>query len=533
MQAPFSRTLPCLLEEMAARQPEAMAVISQGQAYSYAELAQRVRSLATALRGMNIRRGDRVAVLATNGIEWLETVFAALQTGAVVVPISTWSKAGELAFILEDAHIHTLLAPPPSGKDDYTALIGQLLPEASSGDAWQSSRFPDLRNVIIMGTPPYTAPRDMPAPALENGPSAVDDAIILYTSGSTSKPKAVPLAHYGLIENGFAIGERQGLGPDDRVLVSVPLFWAYGAANALPATFTHGAALVLQDRFEPQGALDLIETHRCTALYTLPTMTTALIHHPSFDRARTQSLRRGLTIGTAQDVTNAADMLGATDICNLYGSSETYGNCCVTPHDWSLRRRTLCQGPPLPGVSLRFSDPESGVLLKPGMVGQIEVSGYLMRGYDGQSAALNPSIFTPDGWYRTGDLGRLSPEGDLIFVGRTSDMIKRAGINVSPAEVEDVLMQHTDVAQVGVVGTPDPTRDEIIVAFVVPTEGATPTGSDLIAHCRTIASRYKIPDRIYFRDRLPTTSTGKLLRQSLREEAERLASSCRETTDAA
>ena len=141
-------------------------------------------------------------------------------------------------------------------------------------------------------------------------PSAVDDALILYTSGSTSKPKAVRLAHYGLIENGFNIGERMALGPADRIFASIPLFWAYGSANALPATFTHGATLVLQDRFEPGEALALIERHHCTAIYTLPTMTTALIQHRDFGLARTGSLRTGLTIGTAQNLVDAATILG-------------------------------------------------------------------------------------------------------------------------------------------------------------------------------------------------------------------------------
>ena len=175
-----------------------------------------------------------------------------------------------------------------------------------------------------------------------------DTLVILYTSGSSNRPKAVPLAHGAAIENAFDIGARQGLGPEDRVLVSIPLFWSYGAVNALPAILSHGATMVLQDHFEPGGALDLIERWQCTALYTLPAMTNALVGHPEFDRARTRTLRTGVTIGAPQDIIKAAEELGAGEICNIYGATENYGNCCVTPYYWPLERRASCQGPPLP-----------------------------------------------------------------------------------------------------------------------------------------------------------------------------------------
>src|SRR5262249_5599219 len=160
-----------------------------------------------------------------------------------------------------------------------------------------------------------------------------------YTSGSSARPKAVPLRHYGLIENGFAIGERMGLTASDRVFVAVPLFWAYGAVNALPATLTHGGTMVLQAAFEPVEALELIERHCCTATYTLPNMTAALLEAEEFGPPRVESLRTGLTLGSAAEVVRAAEGLGAERICNIYGGTETYGNCCVTPSEWPLARR--------------------------------------------------------------------------------------------------------------------------------------------------------------------------------------------------
>lgn len=529
MQPPTSRTFPELLRELAAVAPDRCAVIDGAVSVTYAGLAQRAHLVTNALRAAGVKRGDRVGVLLSNRIEWLEIFFGASAAGAVVVPISTWSKPAELEFILSDGGVSVLFAMPSSGKEDFFAALNMLVPEAFEQDEWVSARLPALHLLVAMApTAPgagwcthngfCAAASDAP---LGDGPDPADDALILYTSGSTSKPKAVRLAHGALIENGFNIGGRMGLAANDRVFVSVPLFWAYGSANALPAAMSHGAAIVLQDRFEPGGALALIEQHRCTAIYTLPTMTSALIAHQDFALARTASLRTGLTIGSPQDVIAAATGLGAAHICNIYGSSETCGNCCVTPWDWPLDRRAVCQGPPLPGVSLRLVHAETGAKADPGQPGLIEVTGYLMAGYGGQSSSHNATVFTADGWYRTGDLGQLSEDGDLIFLGRATEMIKRAGINVSPAEVEDVLLQHPAVAQVAVVGAPDPARGEIIVAFVVTMKPATE--AELIAHARTLASTYKVPDQIVFRTELPATATGKLQRQPLKAEAAALS----------
>ncbi len=533
MRPPISVTFPELLDEMATA-GSGIAVIDRGISHSYSALAQSARRVAIGLRACGIEPGQRIGLLISNRIEWLEIFFGATMTGAVVVPISTWSTPAELEFILRDADVAALFVMPSLGNTDFFAAMRALVPEASTTEEWTSPRFPALTTLVALcdekpalGWTDYacfkTAAPDPGGDRGDDRPCATDDALILYTSGSTSKPKAVRLAHRALIENGFNIGERQGLGPDDRVLVSVPLFWAYGSANALPATLSHGGTMVLQERFEARGALDLIEQHRCTAIYTLPTMTAAMTAHPAFTRKRTESLRTGLTIGSPQDVINAANGLGATQICNIYGSSETCGNCCVTPSDWSLDRRSSCQGPPLPGVRIRLIDPDTATEAKAGEAGLIEVTGYLMSGYGGQSAIHNADVFTDDSWYRTGDIGMFSDEGDLVFLGRSTEMIKRAGINVSPAEVEDILLRHPDVVDAAVVGAPDAARGEIIVGFVVCAPNTTTDA--LIAHCRALSSSYKVPDRIFFRDRLPSTTTGKLQRQTLKADAMALTTS--------
>jgi fatty-acyl-CoA synthase len=503
---PDSRDLGFLLREQAARFGAHPAVIGGGETIGYARLAERAARIASFLTARGIRRGDRIGLLMNNRLEWLETFFGAAMAGAVTVAFSTWSKREELAYLIEDSGIRLLVALDRfSGQNFADDLRAIAAPE-----------------IVLLGEdrdPCWTSYQAMleSLPAFSGQPArAEDDAIVIYTSGSSSRPKSVPLSHGGIIENGFNIGERQGYTHADRVLLAPPLFWSYGSANALSAVITHGATLVLQSRFEPAEALDLIEQHRCTALYTLPAITAALISHPSFRPERTKTLRTGLTIGAPQDVRTAAVVLGAREICNVYGQTETYGNCCVTWHHWPLERRAACQGPPLPGVAIRIVDETTGGVLPAGYPGLIEVEGYVMRGYIGASASQTEAAMTADGYFRTGDMGELTESGDLRFIGRTTEMIKKGGINISPAEVEDVLMRHPAVAMAGVVGVPDETQGELIAAFVIRKPGHAVNEVSLIAHCRDIASRYKVPDVISFRDALPVTVTGKLMRRDLK-----------------
>jgi fatty-acyl-CoA synthase len=285
---------------------------------------------------------------------------------------------------------------------------------------------------------------------------------------------------------------------------------------------THGATLVLQDRFEPGEWLGLIERRRCTAVYTLPSMTGAGLRHPEFRRERVKSLRTGLMIGSPEEVRVAAEELGADQICNIYGATETYGNCCVTPCDWPLDRRMHSQGPPLPGMRLRIVDPETGRVMPAGETGLVEVGGHVTPGYAGESAAHNAAVFTADGYFRTGDLGFLDAQGDFRFVGRDAEIIKRGGINVSPAEVESLLLQYPGVAQAAVVGAAAGERGEAIVAFVVPHPDASLDPDALREHCRRLASSYKVPDHIEIRAALPVTETGKLFRRALGDQAQAL-----------
>ena len=515
--APFARTLIELIREQAARFPDAIALVCPQGRFSYQAMAQRADRVAGALHANGVRRGDRIGLLMGNRVEWLDLCLGAGALGAITVPLSTWSTRRELEFLLQDAAVSLLVAAARFGDSDFESDLVALQgsPGVPATDhIWlldgTGEQFAQMSDRLQGATA-------MPAAAPGAGPSAGDDALVLYTSGSTSTPKAVPLRQYAVIENGFNIGERQGLHAGDRVLLSSPLFWSFGSANALPATWTHGATLVLLEKFDAALALDAIERERCTAVYTLPAMTAALARHPDYRPERLSSLRTGVTIGSTDDFMFAVRTLGAAELCNIYGATETCGNCAVTWHHWPVERRSTCQGPPLPGQRLRFVDEDSGAPVPPGTPGLIEVSGFTTTGYSGVSAGQNDKAFTSDGYYKTGDMGMLNAEGDLVFVGRVSEMIKRAGINVSPAEVEEVLRRHPSVRDVAVVGVPDPARGERIFAYVVQ---VAPEQFDALAlqrHCAAEASKYKWPDQIECCAGLPLTTTGKLQRRELQK----------------
>ncbi len=537
--APRARTLAALLDECAERQPEALAVVSRGRHVRYGDWATDAVALARVLaRHFGLRRGDRVALLCTNRLEWLAVAFAAARLGAPLVGISTWSRSVELEYVLQHARPTLVVTLDRFRSGSYLRVWRELLPElwdAPAPESFRSDRFPFLRGVVILESDSGSAESPRSAPEGELLPrgayryadlvrmgaahgtghlppgtwaSSADVAFVLYTSGSTARPKAVPLQHYACIENGYHIGERQGLRPTDRVWLSVPLFWSYGSANALMALMTHGAAAVLQEAFEAGEALTLIEQEQCTVYYGLPNITRALVDHPAFRPERTGSLRTGLTIGSAADIRLTAEELGVHGICNIYGSTETYGNCAVTPTTDSLELRAESQGPPLPGVTVRVVDPATGVDVACGETGEFWVKGYVMPGYLDDPEQTATSL-TVDGFFRTGDLGRIDDAGYVRFLGRATEMIKTGGINVSPLEVEEFLATCPGVGQACVVGVPHPVKGEIVAALVRRTPGSTLSAAELRAHCWARIAAYKVPEVVMFVDDLPRTETGK------------------------
>ncbi len=530
MKVPKSRTLGDLIDEMAERHPENLAIIHQEESLSYKELAIRSLLLAGKLTKMGIKRGDKVALLACNRPFWIVTAVATARIGALLVPFNTWLKSWDLQFLLQNSSPVVLFSMARFLKHDYLSLIMEFLPEIwkSPPGQWHSDHYPSLRYLFVSGDDCPLGARQWSEisgegtsiPSSQRAPgewaSALDDLFLLYTSGSTARPKGVVLKHYGSIENGFNIGERLGLNQEARVWLALPLFWAYGCTNAMMTTFTHGATLVLEDSFDVEEAVKTIERERCTHLYLLPNLIHALAEHPRLKKGPFISVRGGLTIGKPEEIRMAHDIIGARDISNIYGSSETYGNCVVTWHSDTFDLRMVTQGFPLPGNEIRIVSPGTNTPMGPGEVGEVQVKGYVTQGYF-KDEELNAKSFTEDHFFRTGDLASLDKSGRFSFFARENEMIKTGGINVSPLEVEEFLGSHQAVQDVVVVGVPHRIKGELILAFVRCKESQKLNETELKSYAAQHIANYKIPHVIIFVDEYPKTDTGKVSRRLLIE----------------
>lgn len=517
---PASRTIADLIDELAQRIPEREALVGAGQRYTYAQLRAEVRRVAGALHALGLRRGDKVAILMGNRPEWLIADFAITLLGGVMVGVNTWASARELEYILAHSDAKMLITVDRFLKYDYRALLDSLEPHRE--------RLPRLERIVCMaddapaGWLRYADLGSFAARATEAAIEAAqravtpdDVAYLLYTSGSTALPKGVEFQHYALIENMWQIGERQRVTEHDRLWLAVSLFWSFGCLNALFNILTHGGCVVLQEHFDAGEALALIERERCTIFYGTPNMAQALHEHPERPGRDLSSLRGGATIGTPEQIMRVVE-LGAREVCNIYGLTETYGNCNVTDAADPLERRLASVGRPLAGVDQRIVDPQTGKVLPPGELGEIRVKGYVTRGYY-KDPARSAESFDEHGYFRTGDLGYADSEGSLYFRGRLKEMVKTGGINVAPVEVEEILMTHPGVQAAFVTGVPDAQRDELLAAIVVPKPGATLSSVLLREFCRESLAAYKVPRLFRFvaETELPLTTTGKLQKNRL------------------
>ena len=519
MNKPISRTVPALLAEMVARNPSHLAIVAGQQRWSYAEFAIEVNRAARALHAAGIEAGDRVGILMGNRIEWLVLDFAVMSLGAITVGLNTWATAHELAYQLQHAQVKLLAIEPMFRTSDFRELFEQA--------RCQAGGLPALVSVICTddGAPGMASYRDFMASAEGVDVSVItamtarvladDVACLLYTSGSTALPKGVPLLHRGLIDNMWEIGERQHLVANDKLWLAVSLFWSLACVNALYAVMTHGASIVLQHQFDAGEALRVIEAERCTVFYGTPNMALALWEHPQRTAHDISSLRTGVTIGTPEQVRRVAT-LGVEKICNVYGLTEAYGNSAVTDASMPLEKRLLTVGQALGGVEIRIIDAASGAVLPPGTPGEITLKGNVLPGY-WNDPVRTAEAFTSDGYFCTGDLGLLDEEGYLFYRGRLKELVKTGGINVAPAEVEEILASHPAVELVFVTGIADRRLDEALAAVIVTRSGCSVTEAELTAHCRARLAAYKTPRHFRFVDAaaLPLTTTGKLKRNEL------------------
>ncbi len=488
--------LSLFLSDLAATYADRQAVVGEHTSLRFADLHRAASAWAEAFTAAGLGPGAHIGLLAGNGPEWLAVAFGVWRAGATLVPISTFVTARELAETVEHADLGALVVQPQLRSHDLL----RRLPER-----------PQLQQVIVLGDSapaPYRSAAEFMRHASPRNQSALDPesiACILYTSGTTGRPKGVMLSHRAMLATVLPTAERSGLTSADALLSTLPLFWVAGLViRALP-TLATGCALILVETFTVDAVLAALRRHRPTALHLRPPQVGQVIAHPEFTPALFERVRRGN--GRVEWYAPYLD-IDTTRFITGYGMTEMAGY--VTALHWRdpADVRTTQMGTPLPGVEMRIVAAD-GLPCTPGDVGEIRVRGPgMFSGYHKQPPLTGVDA---DGFFMTGDLGRIDARGTFHFEGRSKDLLRVKGINVSPLEVEGVLSTHPGVDAAYVVGLPADGVEQRLVALIVAKPGGRLSPSALHAHAAQALSHYKRPEQYLFieRSEIPLGGTSK------------------------
>ncbi len=528
----IGKTYGQALDHLVERFGDREALLFEGRRYGFADVRREADRAAARLKALGLKPGAKVALWMPNRPEFMWYWFGAAQSGLVAVFLNTRLRRDEFVYQIGQSDAEVVIVP---GRPAFRDFLGELVgacPElaVNPAGALNSATFPKLRAVVTCDPPPmpmpgvldWSQPADLPVPARTDNADA--PALIAYSSGTTALPKGAMLTHC-IWRKAFDGGDLIGIGPQDVLYLCVPLFGVLGSLNGVLSFWSHGARIVMDERFEVNRCLAALEHEHCTALHMLPAMIDALVSHPHFKDAKL-NLRTGVVLSSDPAILRrAAEELHVGGVVTGYGLTESTG--LVTRCRWteSLETRFTDQGKPLPDCLIRVVDPDTGKDMPPGEAGEIWIGGYsVMPGYYNKPEETKRSI-TPDGWLRSGDLGILSADGRVKFLRRVKDGYKHKGFNVSTPEVERVAAQHPAVGQVAVVGVPDKIHGEIGVAFVIPRTGARFEPQSLSEFLAPRLASFKLPAHVFSIDAFPVTGgTEKIQKFKLREIAiERLA----------
>ncbi|MEW1697790.1 MULTISPECIES: FadD3 family acyl-CoA ligase [unclassified Streptomyces] len=503
-------TIPGLVRAAAERYGAREAVVDGRARVSYAELGERVERAAAACLATGIRTGDRVAVWAPNTLDWIVSALGAVTAGAVLVPLNTRFKGTEAASVLQRSRARLLFVTGTFLGTSYVASLRR-----SGVD------LPDLERVVVLGD---SAPEEwttwkeflaegdaVPAARVHERIAAIDPQApsdIIYTSGTTGRPKGAVISHAQSLRCYAIWSELAGLREGDRYLVVNPFFHTFGYKAGVLACLMRGAVIVPQSVFTVDTVLANIATERVTVLPGPPTLHQSLLDHPARAAHDLSSLRlvvTGAAVVPLLLVERLRSELGIATVLTAYGLSEASGIVTMCRRDDPDETVATTSGRPIPGTELRLSE-----------TGEILVRGHhVMRGYFEDEEATAAAV-DAEGWLRTGDVGVLDEAGNLRITDRLKDMYIVGGFNAYPAEIEQLLGLHPDIADVAVVGVPDPRLGEVGKAFAVRRPGARVTADDLIAWSRREMANYKVPREVEFLPELPRNASGKVLKGELR-----------------
>ena len=472
----IGKTIGDMFDEIAETYPDNDAVVSvqQGLRYTYRELQQEVNRAAKGFMGLGLKKGDRLAIWATNIAEWVITQFATAKAGIVLVNINPAYRTHELEYALRQSETQALLLMDRFKSSDYIKMFFEVCPEAKSSKPGEihSEKLPFLRTAVLLRGDKQPSMwtwdevlrmgEDLPDEVLQERQASLDfdDPInIQYTSGTTGFPKGVVLTHHNLVNNGFFIGECMKFTDKDRLCIPVPFYHCFGMVLSNMACMTHGATMVLPaEYFDPVSTMSAIEKERCTAVHGVPTMFIAELEHPDFHKYDFSSLRTGIMAGSPcpiEFMKKAANLMNMKEVVITYGQTEASPGITNSSTDDSLELRVSTIGRPLPHTEVKIVDPKTGKIVRRGETGEICARGYMiMRCYYNNPVATD-QVVDKEGWLHTGDLGTLDEDGYCKITGRLKDMVIRGGENIYPREIEEFLYTHQAISDVQVIGVPD------------------------------------------------------------------------------
>lgn len=503
---------------------------------TYPEFRADVDEFARSLIAMGVKRGDHVAIWATNVPAWYITFWATTKIGAVLVTVNTAYKIHEAEYLLRQSDTHTLVMIGGYKDSDYVSIINEICPELETSEKGKldSKRLPCLKNIVTVGFENkgcYTweeaiaLSKNVPYSEVESRRRKIDKNDVCnmqYTSGTTGFPKGVMLTHYNVVNNGKAIGDCMDLSTADRMMIQVPMFHCFGMVLAMTASMTHGTTMSPITAFSPRKGLACINREKITAFHGVPTMFIAMLNHPDFPNTDFSHMRTGIMAGSPCPIKvmqEVVEKMNMREICITYGQTEASPATTMSKTTDSLETRVNTVGGPIFGVECKIVDPETNEDLPDNVDGEFVARGYnIMKGYYKMPEATAAAI-DKDGWLHTGDLARRTPEGYYKITGRIKDMIIRGGENIYPKEIEDFIYTHPKVKDVQVIGVPDAQYGEEIMACVILNENETMTEDELKEYVLSHMAKHKVPRYVDFVDSFPMNAAGKILKYKMRENA--------------
>lgn len=503
---------------------------------TWSELNAEAEAIAKGWLKLGIRKGDHVAIWATNTPEWFLTLFSAAKIGAILVTVNTNYKSFELEYLLRQSDTKAIVLMDGFKDANYINIINEVCPEianAVDGEV-NTSKFPFLKNIIYAGA---NQPQGMLSfdKLKEIGRDISDiqlkevmDSLhchevinMQYTSGTTGFPKGVMLTHYNILNNGNTIGDGMKFTNEDKICITVPLFHCFGLVLAVMAAITHATTMIPIEYFNPIKVMNACMEEKCTALHGVPTMFIAILEHPDFKNYKF-NLRTGIMAGSPCPIKVmelVISEMGMNEVVIVYGQTEASPGCTMTTTDDPISARVNTVGRSFPGVESKIIDPETGNICGIDTPGEYCARGYnIMKGYYKMPEATAQAI-DAEGWLHTGDLATVDAQGYYKIVGRIKDMIIRGGENIYPKEIEEFLYTHPKIRDVQVIGVPSKQYGEEVMACVVMRDNETMTEQEVKDFVKSHMARHKTPKYVRFLDSFPATASGKIQKYKLREDA--------------